>query len=153
MYIREHSVSHDIAAPAEVVYAAITDVTRMGEWSPECYRCEWADGATEAAVGVMFDGHNRNGENEWSTQGRIVELVPNEKFVFHAVWGDFHFATWGYEIEATDTGCTVTQHWEDLRPDNVIEGSASISGVADRAEFNKQQMATTLERLAAALEG
>ena len=30
----------DIAAPPDVVYDLIADVTRMGEWSPECYRCE-----------------------------------------------------------------------------------------------------------------
>jgi uncharacterized protein YndB with AHSA1/START domain len=26
----------DIAAPPERVFGLITDVTRMGEWSPEC---------------------------------------------------------------------------------------------------------------------
>ena len=41
--------SIDVAAPPELVYDLISDVTRMGEWSPECYRCEWLDGATAAA--------------------------------------------------------------------------------------------------------
>ena len=37
-------ISRDIAAPPEAVYAAISDVTRMGEWSEECHTCEWHDG-------------------------------------------------------------------------------------------------------------
>src|SRR5436309_1712135 len=45
--------SIDIAAPPERVYDVVTDVTRMGERSPECYRCEWLDGATQAVVGVV----------------------------------------------------------------------------------------------------
>lgn len=152
MYVRNHSVSRDIAAPTDIVFGALTDVTRMGEWSPECHTCAWADGATEAAVGAVFDGHNRNGDKEWSTQGKVVELVPNEKFVFHAMWGDFHFATWGFELESTDGGSRVTQTWEDLRPDQAIEGSAQISGVEDRAAWNLEQMGITLERLAASIE-
>jgi uncharacterized protein YndB with AHSA1/START domain len=30
----------EIAATPEQVYRLITDITRMGEWSPECYRCK-----------------------------------------------------------------------------------------------------------------
>ena len=33
-----------IEAQPEKVYALVSDVARMGEWSPECYRCEWMDG-------------------------------------------------------------------------------------------------------------
>jgi hypothetical protein len=29
------AVSHDIAAPAEMVWALVADLARMGEWSPE----------------------------------------------------------------------------------------------------------------------
>ena len=37
-------ITRDIAASPEAVYAAISDVTRMGEWSEECVGCEWHDG-------------------------------------------------------------------------------------------------------------
>ena len=59
---RNVEVSRDIAASPEAVFAAISDVTRMGEWSPECHACEWGDGATAPAVGVTFTGHNRHGD-------------------------------------------------------------------------------------------
>jgi len=75
-------VVRDIAAPPELVYAAISDVTRMGEWSEECYACEWHDGYDGPSVGAMFDGHNRNGEHEWTTQGKVIEAVPGRTFAF-----------------------------------------------------------------------
>jgi hypothetical protein len=65
---------------------------------------------------------------------------------------DFHYSTWGYRIEPTETGCRVTEWSEDLRPESTLELSEQISGVDDRAERNRRTMSGTLERLAAALE-
>ncbi|MFY8159652.1 MAG: SRPBCC family protein, partial [Ilumatobacteraceae bacterium] len=46
------SVSVEIKAPVEKVWAMITDLPRMGEWSPENKGGEWMKGATTAAVGA-----------------------------------------------------------------------------------------------------
>ncbi len=145
-------VSREIAASPEAVYGAISEVTRMGEWSEECYACEWHDGATGPALGATFDGHNRNGEKTWTSQGKIIEAEPGRAFAFECSMMDFHYATWGYRIEPTQRGCTVTEWNEDLRPDSVLELSKEISGIDDRTERNRQTMGTTLGRLAAALE-
>ncbi|MDZ7680015.1 MAG: SRPBCC family protein [Acidimicrobiales bacterium] len=145
-------VSRDIAAPPEMVYAAISDVTRMGEWSPECYACEWHDGVDGPAVGATFDGHNRNGDKEWTTQGKVIEADPGRAFAFECSMFDFHYSTWGYRIEPTDTGCRVTEWNEDLRPESAIEASKAISGVEDRTGRNRETISATLERLAAAVE-
>ena len=146
-------ISRDIAASPEEVYAAISDVTRMGEWSEECYACEWHEGFDGPEVGATFDGHNRHGEHEWTSQGKVVEAEPGRAFTFEVSMMDFHYATWGYRIEPTEGGCRVTEWVEDLRPESVIELSKQISGVEDRSERNRRTMSTTLERLAAALEG
>ena len=69
-------ISREIQASPESVYAAISDVTRMGEWSEECYACEWHEGSEGPAVGASFDGHNRNGERTWTTQGKVIEADP-----------------------------------------------------------------------------
>ena len=145
-------ISREIAAPPETVYAAISDVTRMGEWSEECYECTWHEGFNGPVVGATFDGHNRNGENEWTTQGKVVEADPGRSFVFECSMFDFHYSTWGYRIEPTTTGCRVTEWSEDLRPESALELSKSLSGVDDRAARNRQTMSGTLDRLAAALE-
>lgn len=150
------TVSRDIAASPSDVYAAITDVTRMGEWSPENHANEWKDGATEAAIGARWVGHNRNGEHEWSTEARVAELVPDERFTFECLAparDDFHFATWRFDIEATDGGCRVTESWQDLRPEASRQGVSPISGVGDRVAHNRDGMERTLAALAAAVEG
>ena len=145
-------VSRDIAASPSAVFAAVTDITRMAEWSPETYQTEWADGYDHAVVGAVFTGHNRNGDKEWTTDAEIVDLVPDQRFFFDCNVRGFVFAKWGYTIEATDTGCLVTEYSQDLRPEEAKPRSAQISGVEDRLAHNKAGMETTLERLAAALE-
>ena len=40
------------------VWAAIADVTRRGEWSPECVAGRWIGGATAAVVDARFEGDN-----------------------------------------------------------------------------------------------
>jgi uncharacterized protein YndB with AHSA1/START domain len=145
-------ITRDIAAPPEQVYAAIADVTRMGEWSEECYACAWHEGFDGPAVGAVFDGHNRNGEHEWVTQGTVVEAVPGRAFAFECSMLDFHFSTWGYRIEPTAAGCRVTEWSDDLRPESVLEYSRELSGIDDRTGRNRQTMSLTLERLAEALE-
>jgi uncharacterized protein YndB with AHSA1/START domain len=146
-------ISRDIAAAPELVYATISDIRRMGDWSEECRSCEWHEGYDGAVVGATFDGHNRNGEREWTTQGKIIEADPGRAFAFECSMYDVHYSTWGYRIEPTASGCRVTEWSDDLRPDFAIELSTQISGISDRAERNRQTMSGTLDRLAAALEG
>ncbi len=146
-------ISRDIAASPDAVYAAISDVTRMGEWSEECHTCEWHDGVSGPVVGATFDGHNRYGDHEWTTQGKVIEAEPGKAFVFECSMYDFHFSTWGYRIVPTETGCRVTEWSEDLRPEEALEMSAAMSGIDDREARNRSTMSGSLERLAAALEG
>ncbi|KIA59728.1 hypothetical protein FG87_41335 [Nocardia vulneris] len=150
--VEKLEISRDIAASPDAVYAAVADVTRMGEWSQECYACEWHEGFDGPVVGATFEGHNRNGEREWTTQGKVVEADPGRAFTFECSMRDFHYATWGYRIEHTLTGCRVTEWTEDLRPPEGLEISKKISGVQDRTARNRETISGTLERLAAALE-
>lgn len=145
-------ITRDIAAPPEAVYAAISDVTRMGKWSEECVRCEWHEGVQGPEVGATFDGHNRAGDKEWVTQATVVRAEPGREFVFECSMFDFHFSTWGYLIEAIEGGSRVTEWTEDLRPESALEYSRQTSGIDDRGARNQQTMSTTLDRLAAALE-
>src|SRR3954466_15495223 len=56
------SVTVHMAAPPEKVWDLVSDVTRIGEFSPETFDAEWLDGATGPAVGTRFRGHVlRNG--------------------------------------------------------------------------------------------
>src|SRR5258708_16845320 len=75
----------DIAAPPERVFGLITDVTRMGEWSPECYRCVWLDGATSAYVGARFRGYNKLGRYQWATTAVIAAVEESRLFALTVV--------------------------------------------------------------------
>ena len=145
-------VSRDVAAPPSAVFALLTDITRIGELSPETHRAEWEEGFDRAEVGAVFTGHNRNADKEWSTQATIVELVPDERFFFDCSFHGFVFSKWGYSIEPIPSGCRVTEYTQDLRPESALAMSAEMSGVADRHAHNRAGMEVTLERLAAAVE-
>jgi uncharacterized protein YndB with AHSA1/START domain len=145
-------LTRDIAVPPDRVYAAISDVTRMGEWSEECHACAWHEGCDGPVVGATFDGLNRYREHEWTTQGRVIEADPGRAFAFECSMMDFHYSTWGYRIEPIESGSRVTEWSEDLRPESVLEFSKQVSGIDDRTERNRDTMRSTLERLAAALE-
>jgi len=149
----EHvEVSRDIRAPAEEVWKAISDVTRMGEWSPECHTCTWNDDVETPGVGARFTGENRNGDYEWTTECEVTEWEPGRVFAFDGVFGDLRFSKWAYRIEPTAEGCTVTETWDEGRPPDVIEFTKTISGVAERGEHNQRGMEATLARLADAME-
>ncbi|MDG5483367.1 SRPBCC family protein [Mycolicibacterium gadium] len=72
----------EIGAPPLEVYELLSDITRMGDWSPECYRCEWLDGATTAPVGAKFRGNNRLGKARWTTDAVITAADPGREFAF-----------------------------------------------------------------------
>lgn len=53
------AVVREVSASPEKVWSLVTDLPRMGEWSPENLGGEWLDGATGAAVGAKFRGNNK----------------------------------------------------------------------------------------------
>jgi hypothetical protein len=112
---RGHS-SIDIAAHPDLVYDLIADVTRMGEWSPECYRCEWLDGATAAAPGVRFRGHNRLGRLRWERTAVVDTADRGREFSFTTVddSADRKETRWSYAMEPSSSGTLLTESFQFL---------------------------------------
>ncbi|HEX6526824.1 MAG TPA: SRPBCC family protein [Streptosporangiaceae bacterium] len=48
-----------VAAPPELVWDLVADVTRVGGWSPECIRAAWLGEPGRPQPGARFTGHNR----------------------------------------------------------------------------------------------
>ena len=46
-----------VACPPDTLYDLVSDVTRMGEWSPICRSCWWDEGGGPRA-GAWFTGRN-----------------------------------------------------------------------------------------------
>jgi hypothetical protein len=61
-------------------------------------------------------------------------------------------AGWAYEFAASDSGCLVTELWEDHQGALVTWISPVITGTKDRARRNKETTTVTLERLVNAVE-
>lgn len=145
-------VEREIAASPERVWELISDVTRMGEWSPETTSCRWLGGADAPEVGARFRGSNRSGWRRWTTVCTVTDAEPGGSFAFEVKGGPVPVARWAYEIEATDGGCRVTESWVDRRPRVFAVMMGPLSGVSDRAEHNRAGMEETLDRLAEAAE-
>ena len=147
------SVTVHIDAPPERVWSMVTDLPRMGEWSPENTGGSWAHGATGPALGARFRGRNRNGLRRWSTTTEVVAFDEPTYFAFETVVGPIRAARWSYRIEPTGDGCDVTEQWDDLRTNGVMKTVSGLAtGVKDRAAHCRTAMQTTLERLKASAE-
>src|SRR5438477_11503409 len=107
--------SIDIVAPPDLVYDLIADVTRMGEWSPECYRCEWLGGATLAQPGARFKGYNRSGLIRWSNVSEIVTADRGQELAWIMGGTERRYSLWRYTFEAVQEGSLVTESFESLR--------------------------------------
>lgn len=142
------SASIRIERPIAEVFAAIADVTRTGEWSPECTAGRWVAPATAPALGASFEGDNiaKLGPitlKRWTTTSEVTELVPNEVFEF--VSGEL--TTWRYEFVA-DAGATKVTESFSYAPFSGIRGLLYKTRPASMTKG----METTLASVKAALE-
>ncbi|MEY2426240.1 MAG: hypothetical protein QOI61_1812 [Actinomycetota bacterium] len=130
-----------ISASPEAVYALVSDVTRMGEWSPETVGATWVDGATEPAVGAKFRGTNKLGPFKWSTTPTITECIPSKLFAF-----DAGGTVWRYSFTAADGGTSVTESFK------VNSTLSKLYTLPPRRNQLIRGMQQTLERLKRAAE-
>ena len=145
------SVSRDIAAPVEAVWALVTDVTRMGEWSPETTTVSWK-GEPGPHPGARFKGDNEHEGHSWNTVCTITDYDAPTLFAFESKAAGMKDARWEYHFEPTDDGCRVTERWVDQRGWLINRLGDRVSGVADRRSHNLGTMAATLDALAVAAE-
>jgi hypothetical protein len=150
------SVGVVIHASPEEVYALVSDITRMGEWSPECRRCEWVDGATGPRIGAKFVARNRATRGpSWSNKPVVIAADPGREFAFDRKGLGVGEVIWRYSLEEMAEGTTLKESYEVVRRPNPIVGWAirrSI-GTHDRQADLRNGMQTTLERIKAAAEG
>jgi hypothetical protein len=153
--IPHDEVSVDIAAAPEAVYALVSDITRMGEWSPECISCRWAGGATGPAVGARFKATNKGRRGPaWFNTPTVTVAEPGREFAFNRQGPGIGSYTWRYRLQPTTTGTRVVESFDAERP----LGSAMTwitekwTGSSDRDADLRAGMTTTLARLKAAAE-
>ena len=139
--------SVDVHAPAEAVWAIVSDLPGMGTLSPESTGGRWADGTAGPAVGAVFRGTNASGSRTWSTRSTVVASEPGRRFAFDVSSVGLPVARWSYDLVSTADGCQVTETWQDRRGRLVALGGRLLTGVQDRTAFTATSIEQTLARL------
>jgi len=147
-----YSDSIVIAGSPRDLYDMVSDVTRMGEWSPVCKACWWDDAAVPRA-GAWFTGRNETAERTWETRCQVVTAEPARQFAFQ-VGGDR--VRWGYSFAPVDGGTRVTESWEFL-PGGIAffqerYGADAQAQIVSRAETARTGIPVTLAAIKRAAE-
>ncbi|MBO0842570.1 MAG: SRPBCC family protein [Nocardioides sp.] len=147
------SVSVHMDAPPEAVWALVSDVTRIGEFSPETFEARWTRGATGPAVGATFKGHvKRNGIGPiYWTPCTVTRCEPEQVFEFIVgLSAEQAINTWGYRLEPEGDGTRVTEYFQ-LTPALFLRGYWLMLGRL-RGRTNERGMRTTLARMKEVVE-
>ena len=146
------AVTVHIKAAPESVWALVSDVTRIGRYSPETFEAEWLEGATGPAVGAKFRGHvKRNGKGPvyWTTC-TVTDCVPGEVFAFGVGSSDKPLNVWRYDLAPNGDGTDVTESFT-LAPTMALRAYWFALGWA-RGKTNRRGMQATLEAIKAEVE-
>jgi hypothetical protein len=107
-----------VPADPDAVYAVVSDVTRIGERSPECHTARWLPGAPAGTLGAVFRGSNRAGRAaRWSRRCEVVAADRGRTFAFRTLPERLDVSrrdstTWRYDLEPVDGGTRVTHSYE-----------------------------------------
>jgi hypothetical protein len=147
-----YSESVVVARSPEVLYDMVSDVTRMGEWSPVCKACWWDEG-DGPRPGTWFTGRNELPERTWETRSQVVATDRGREFAF-VVRGSW--VRWGYAFTPVEGGTQVTESWEFL-PDGIAGfrdrfGPDAEAQIANRSEAAHRGIPVTLAALKNAAE-
>ena len=152
-WLTTDSVAVDIDADAERLYEMVSDLPRIGEWSPECERVEWEDDVKEPIEGTTFVGYNAVGPGRrirYQRHGTVLTAEPGKAFSFITDEGGRPSTAWHYQFEPLGDGRTRVTEAYEVR---WIPTWARILDVpTNRHKELVRGMRTTLERLKATAE-
>ncbi|HEY0519634.1 MAG TPA: SRPBCC family protein [Ilumatobacteraceae bacterium] len=147
------AVERTIHADASALYDLVSDLPRMGEWSPENTGGSWVNGAEGAVVGARFRGTNNRKWARWRTDVVVTIADPGEHFSFDVTRGPVKISNWDYRFEPAGANTKVVETWTDNRVPYVGTVVGWFIGVRDRRALNRTNMEATLANLAATAEG
>ena len=139
-------------APPPEVWDLVSDITRIGEFSPETFEAKWRHGYDGPAVGAKFKGHvkrNGVGPTYWSPC-TVTEYEPERVFEFSVGVEDNVVNNWGYRLEPKDGGTLVSEYFR-IEPGLRMRAYWATLGLL-RGRTNLKGMRTTLERMKAVVE-
>lgn len=138
-----------VAVPPEELYDRVSDVTRMGEWSPETVRCRWISGADHPRPGARFKGTNRRGIFRWSTKPEVVTADRGREFAF-VTKSRGPSTKWTYRFEpAAGGGTDLVESFEMIDDESAVLVflERHLMRIEDRKADLEAGMQRTLERI------
>jgi len=147
----ELEASIDIAAPPAQVWALVTDIPRMAQWSPQVKKSSVKGGVVEK--GATFKNLNGKGLLRWPTNGKVVRFEPHRDFAFRIKENK---TIWSFELAENGTGGTTVTQRREL-PDGISTLSITLTkyvlgGVPGFTQELKDGMAETLQKLKTEVE-
>jgi uncharacterized protein YndB with AHSA1/START domain len=139
----------DINAPVTKVWALVSDLSRMPQWSPQC-RLMKSFGPLRQ--GTRTFNLNRRNFLLWPTTCTVTEVIPEKKVAFRV---NANNTIWSYELEPTDAGTRVveTRHAENgVKVMSNLPVNALMGGVPSFERELIDGMSTSLARIKEAAE-
>ncbi|MFV0496182.1 SRPBCC family protein [Mycobacterium sp.] len=141
--------SIDIDAPPSKVWALVSDLRRMPQWSPQC---RWMRQFGPLRAGARTFNLNRRNRLFWPTTSTVLEVVPEKKLAFRV---NTNRSVWTYELEPLGKGTRLT---ESRHAENGVSAVSALTvkavmGGTDIFEHELVDgMNTSLARIKAAAE-
>ncbi len=98
------TASIDIDATPATVWSVVSDLRRMGEWSPQCRRMFIRGGEVEQ--GTRTININRQGWKVWPTRSYVKVFEPERALAIKVAENG---TVWTYELEPTESGTRLTE--------------------------------------------
>jgi uncharacterized protein YndB with AHSA1/START domain len=139
----------DIDAPVAKVWALVSDLSRMPQWSPQCRVMKALGPVRQGTRTINFNRRNRM---YWPTTSVVTEVIPEKKLAFRVNQNN---TVWSYELEPTDTGTRLveTRHAENgTTAFSNMSINALMGGVPSFERELVDGMNATLSRIKAAAE-
>jgi hypothetical protein len=142
----DNTASIHVAVPPDRLWPMIADITRMGEYSPETYRCNWVGGARAPAKGARFRGWNRYRGIRWYTTCAVEECERGRAFAFCTMFLGARGTLWRYQFEADKCGTLLTETRTKIAPPFWARLFSTLV-IRGHEESVQEGMEQTLERI------
>ena len=145
--------SIEIAAPVAQVWALVSDVCRMADWSPQVTSTRLRSGFETVELDTQFTSRNAHGELVWTTHAEIVRFEPELELAFRV---EENWAIWAFALSPTHHGSTLLTQRREL-PEGLSDLSKQFADefLSGQGSFTESQLAgmrETLDRIKGAAE-
>jgi uncharacterized protein YndB with AHSA1/START domain len=144
--------SVQIAASPERVWALVSDVRRMPDWSPQVDSTRLRSGFDHVALGTQFTNRNSDGDLVWTTHAEVVRFEPGREIAFRI---EENWVIWSFTVAPGQAGTQLVQRRE--APEGISDLSLELTNgfMGGEEVFTASMcagMRLTLERIKAEAE-